>query len=279
VAWLSITMELEPAQAEALSEALIEAGARSVDLELDPGPGAARTRLTALAERGIDPQRLLASAARSAGIPSPEFRAGELAEEDWVRRSQAQFGPVRAGERLWVVPSWHTPPADPDAIVVRIDPGLAFGTGSHPSTKLVLNRLEEAILGNERVLDYGCGSGILAIAAGKLGAGRLAAVDTDPQALEVAAENARLNGLKLHAALPQDLAPGTWDLVLANILAGPLVALAPELAARTRQGGLLLLSGILDSQAAEVSAAYRKNFSMKNPVREDDWVLLEGTRK
>jgi len=279
VAWLSITMDLEPAQAEALSEALLEAGARSVDLELGAGTGATRTRLTALAERGTDPKRLLASAARYAGIPSPEFRAGELADEDWVRRSQAQFGPLRAGTRLWIVPSWHTPPADPGAIVVRIDPGLAFGTGSHPSTKLVLNRLEETIRGNERVLDYGCGSGILAIAAGKLGAARLDAVDTDRQALAVAAENARLNRVTLHAALPEDLAPGAWDLVLANILAGPLIALAPELAARTRPGGVVLLSGILLNQVADVSDAYAEHFKITLPATEEDWALVEGTRR
>jgi ribosomal protein L11 methyltransferase len=279
VGWLAITVELEPAQAEALSEALIEAGARSVDLEIDPEAGATRTRLTALAERGTDPRQLLASAARCAGIPSPDFRTGELADEDWVRLSQAQFGPVRAGERLWVVPSWHTPPADPQAIVVRIDPGLAFGTGSHPSTRLVLRRLEETIQGNERVLDYGCGSGILAIAAGKLGAGRLDAVDIDRLALRVASENARLNGVTLHTALPEELAPGAWDLVLANILAGPLIALAPELALRTRQGGCVLLSGVLLSQVEEVCAAYAKNFEISVPANEGDWALIEGARR
>ena len=275
MAWLSITVELEPAQAEALSEALIEADARSVDLE----PGATSTRLTALAERGADPRRLLSSAAQSAGIASPEFRAGEVSDEDWVRLSQAQFSPLQVGVRLWIVPSWHTPPADPRAAVVRLDPGLAFGTGSHPSTRLILKRLEAKISGNERVLDYGCGSGILAIAAGKLGAARLDAVDIDRLALRVASENARMNGVALQAALPEDLALGAYDLVLANILAGPLVGLAPELAARTSRGRSVLLSGILLNQVEEVSAAYAGDFEITVPATEEDWALIEGTRR
>jgi len=274
VAWLSITVELEPAHAEALSEALIEAGADSVALE----PGAALTRLTALAARDADAARLVASAAASAGIASPEFRAARVEDEDWVRRSQAQFGPMRCGERLWVVPSWHTPPAPP-ALVVRLDPGLAFGTGSHPSTRLILNSLERRIRGGERVLDYGCGSGILAIAAGRLGAAELAALDIDPQALEVTRANARANGVELTTALPGELGPGRYDLVLANILAAPLVELAPELARRTRPGGRVLLSGILSSQAEEVSAAYRTNFACSIAALEGEWALVEGLRR
>src|SRR5262249_9039676 len=158
--WLAITVEVEPAQAEALSEALIAAGADSVDLE----PGTPLTRLTALTARDCDPERLIASAAQTAGSSSPEFHTGRVEDDDWVRRSESQFGPVRAGERLWIVPSWHAAPPPP-ALVVRLDPGLAFGTGSHPSTRLVLNSLEKHIKKNARVLDYGCGSGILAIAA------------------------------------------------------------------------------------------------------------------
>ena len=274
MAWLSITVELEPAQAEALSEALMEAGADSVALE----PGSALTRLTALTARDANAARLMTSAAKSAGIASPEFRAGQVDDEDWVRRSQAQFGPVRCGERLWIVPSWHTPPAPP-ALVVRLDPGLAFGTGSHPSTQLILNSLETRMSGVERVLDYGCGSGILAIAAAKLGARVLAGVDIDPLALEVARANARANGVELLTALPAELATGTYDLVLANILAGPLVELAPELAARTRPGGRVLLSGILSSQAEEVSAAYRADFECSRAALEGEWALIEGVRR
>ena len=274
MAWLSITVEVEPGQAEALSEALIEAGADSVDLE----PRAALMRLTALAARDSDPQRLVAAAAKTAGIASPEFHTDRLEDDDWVRRSQSQFGPVRAGERLWIVPSWHEAPPPP-ALVVRVDPGLAFGTGSHPSTRLILNVLERHIRGGERVLDYGCGSGILAIAAAKLGAGELDAVDIDPQALEVARANAQTNGVRLRTALPEALPAGDYDLVLANILSDPLVRLAPELAARTRPGGRVFLSGILESQAPEVRDAYKESFIVDTPAQDDVWVLLEAIRR
>lgn len=280
MAWLAITLELEPAQAEAFSEALIDAGAGSVDLEPRAGQptGRGRIRLTALAEHGADPGRLVAAAARAAGMPAPEFRIGRVEDADWVRRSQSQFGPQRIGSRLWIVASWHAAPAPP-ALSVRLDPGLAFGTGSHPSTRLILNFLERQIRGNERVLDYGCGSGILAIAAARLGAGRVDAVDVDAQALEVARENARLNAVALHAALPGQLAAGTYDLVLANILAAPLIELAPELAARTHPGGRVLLSGILSRQVKEVCAAYAKDFEILVPATEDDWALIEGARR
>ncbi len=257
MAWLSITVEVEATQAEALSEALIEAGAHSVDLE----PRATRTRLTAIAGRDSDAGRIVACAAQRAGIPSPEFQAGRIEDDDWVRRSQAQFGPLRAGERLWIVPSWHTPP----------DP--------HPSTHMVLARLEALVRGGERVLDFGCGSGILAIAAAKLGAGWLDAVDLDPQALEVARANALLNGVTLRAALPGELPPGSYDLVLVNILAGPIIELAPEITARTRSGGRVLLSGILAEQAAGVTQAYAAGFDTAIRARENDWVLIEGQRR
>jgi len=274
VAWLSITVEVEAAQAEALSEALIDAGAGSVDLE----PLGRGTRLTALAAHDADPRALLASAAKAAGIASPDFRARPLKDEDWVRRSQSEFGPLRAGARLWIVPTWHTPPAPP-AIVVRLDPGLAFGTGSHPSTRLILAVLEEQVRGELRVLDYGCGSGILGIAAAKLGASRIDAVDVDAQALEVARENARLNGVALRACLPEALAAGDYDLVLANILARPLIDLAPEIGTRTRAEGRVLLSGILESQAAEVQAAYAARFETRVLARDEGWTLIEGARR
>ena len=274
MAWLSITVDVEPAFAEPLSEALIEAGADSVDLE----PRASLTRVTALAARDADPKRLVASAARTAGMASPEFRTDCVEDDDWVRRSQAQFGPVQAGERLWIVPSWHAAPPAP-AVVVRLDPGLAFGTGSHPSTRLILNFLERQPAANARVLDYGCGSGILAIAAAKLGAREVDAVDVDEQALEVARANARANGVALRALLPGELPPGDYDLVLANILARPLIELAPELAARTQSGGRVLLSGILETQASEVALAYATGFIPRVAARAEGWALIEGVKR
>jgi ribosomal protein L11 methyltransferase len=181
-------------------------------------------------------------------------------------------------DRLWIVPSWHTPP-DPAAMVVRLDPGLAFGTGSHVSTRLVLEYLEKNVRKADRVLDYGCGSGILAIVAAKLGAGEIAAVDIDPQALETAGANARDNGVILRAAAPEQLPPGTFDLVVANILAAPLITLEPLLAARTREGGCIVLSGILESQAAEVAVAYARDFDAAVIATEEGWALVGGKRR
>ena len=283
MSWLSITLELDPAQAEMLSEALLEAGAESVSLEstsndpatLEPG---ARMRVVALTKATAEPAALVAAAAAAAAIAPPVFTVARVAEEDWVRRSQAQFGPIRIAERLWVVPSWHVPP-DPAAIVVRLDPGLAFGTGSHVSTRLVLQNLESAMHTGERVLDYGCGSGILAIVAGKLGAGEITATDIDPQALETTAANANDNGVVLNVVAPESLPPGTFDLVLANILAGPLIELEPLLAARTRSGGRIVLSGILDSQAAEVVAAYARDFDAGIITTAEGWALVGGERR
>lgn len=272
--WLAISLELEPAPAEAMSEALIEAGADSVALE----PAGARTRLTALAAAGADAAALVAAAARTAALPLPDFNSARLEDEDWVRRSQAQFGPIRVTEKIWIVPSWNEPP-DPHAVVVRLDPGLAFGTGSHASTRLVLRSLENCLKSGDRVLDYGCGSGILAIVAAKLGARDISAVDIDPQALATTTENARINGVSLRVALPGELPAGTYDMVLANILAGPLITLEPQLASRTRPGGRIALSGILESQAADVVAAYARDFQIAVSANEKGWALVSGMRK
>jgi len=274
VAWLSITLELDLIQAETLSEALLEAGAESVALE----PAGSQMRMIVLTNADADPAALVACAASATGLALPAFAITRVEDEDWVRRSQSQFGPIRIADRLWIVPSWHTPP-DPAAIVVRLDPGLAFGTGSHVSTRLVLKYLESNIRGGERVLDYGCGSGIWAIVAGKLGGGEIAATDIDPQALETTVANAADNGVVLNVATPESLHPGTFDLVLANILAGPLIALEPLLAARTRSGGRVVLSGILESQAAEVVAAYAKDFDAGLIAAEEGWTLVGGKRK
>ena len=272
--WLAISLEMDPAPAEALSEALLEAGADSVALE----PAGERVRVDVLAAEGADAGALLAAAARAAALPVPEFRTGRLGDEDWVRRSQAQFAPIRVAPNLWIVPSWHEPP-DPVARAVRLDPGLAFGTGSHSSTRLILGFLEKQVRPGDRVLDYGCGSGILAIAAALLGAGEVDATDIDPQALETTRVNAARNGVAVRVAAPDRLPPGTYDLVLANILAGPLIALAPRLASLTRAGGRIALSGVLEAQAGEVLRAYAPDFEAAVHAREDGWALLEGARR
>ena len=274
MAWLSITLELDPAQAEALSETLIEAGADSVALE----PASAGTRLTALAALDADPAALVASAARSVNVTLPAFSVTRLEDADWVRRSQSQFGPIRAGERLWIVPSWHEPP-DPAAIVLRLDPGLAFGTGSHPTTRLCLEWLEQTVQGGEVVLDYGCGSGILAIAALALGAGRALGVDLDTRALEAARANCAVNAV--HCDFADAAAPITIkaDLVVANILANPLRLLAPALAGYTRPGGRLALAGILAQQADELRGIYQPWFDLDPVVEMDGWARISGKRR
>ncbi len=294
--WLSISLEVGGAHAGALSDALIDAGAVSVSLEdaesgtqeenalfAEPGaqPAAAwrRNRLVALAGADTDPAAMVAAASAASGIDTPPFAVMPVAEQDWVRATQAQFGPLRAGEHLWIVPSWHEPPAAADAIVVRLDPGLAFGTGSHASTQLVLAWLERSACAGLRVLDYGCGSGILAIAAAKLGAAVTDGVDVDPLAIAAAAANAECNGVALRVHLPDFLQPGKYDIVLANILANPLIVLAPLLAARCATGGRIALSGILESQAAEVMDAYAGRFELAVAGTQDGWVLLAGVRR
>jgi ribosomal protein L11 methyltransferase len=296
VAWLAIEVVVDEAQAEALSDSLLEAGAESVALEdAEPGTEAEaphydepgwgtrrawrRTRLVALAHSGTDPAALLARAAGASGLKPPaSLRVARVENEDWVRRTQSQFGPIQVAERLWIVPSWCASPA-PGALCVRLDPGLAFGTGSHPSTRLVLRWLARELRGGERVLDYGCGSGILAIAAAKLGAGEVTALDVDPQALQAASVNARANAVSVLLARPESLPAVEYDIVLANILAGPLVALAPSLARLTRRGGRIALSGVLERQAPELLQAYRPLFDAALGELEDGWALFEGRRR
>jgi ribosomal protein L11 methyltransferase len=274
--WVALTLEVEPAAAEALSDALLDAGACSVSLD---GLEARTLTLNALLDPATDAVELLDRAVRAAGLANaPRFSIARVEDVDWVRRSQAQFAPVQIGRRLWVGPTWCEPPAGMAAIV-RLDPGLAFGTGSHPSTRLVLEFLEKSIRGGERLLDYGCGSGILAIAAAKLGAAQVDGVDVDPEALQTAAANARANGVALRVALPEEPSSADYDVVVSNILAQPLIVLAPLLAARTARGGSIALAGILDTQAAEVAAAYAPFFERTATAVQDGWSLVEGRRR
>ena len=244
--WLALTLEIEAGTAELLSEALLEAGAYSVSIE---NPQAPTCRLSALIGADADPDTFMSAVAAHADLTDvPRYRALRVEDEDWVRRSQAEFTPIAIGERLLVTPSWHEAPAGfahAGGAVVRLDPGLAFGTGTHQSTRLVLEFLEKSIQGGERVLDYGCGSGILGIAAAKLGAAQVAATDIDPVSVATTADNAHLNGVTLRTCAPDELEHGLYDLVVSNILAQPLILLAPLLAAQTAPGGELALLWVI----------------------------------
>ena len=274
--WLSLTLQVDAAAAERFTQALLDAGAQSVSLE---NPQAGLQAVGALVGMNVDAGALVRDAASAAGLENaPAFRADQVEDQDWVRRSQAQFAPLEIGARLWIGPSWHEPPADGRA-VVRLDPGMAFGTGSHPTTRLVLRFLERELRGGEGVLDYGCGSGILAIAAAKLGAARVDAVDIDPQALDATAANARANRAAVRASRPEALAPQLYDVVVSNILAQPLIMLAPLLAARTAPEGRIALAGVLEAQAFEVAARYTAWFDVSMSSIDEGWGLIEGIRK
>jgi ribosomal protein L11 methyltransferase len=267
--WLAVQLDVDAGLADSLSDALLEAGVQSVSFEAG--------RVAAILDLHQDAQRLVAAAADRIGIDTPRFVTQTLGDQDWVRASQAQFAPLEVGRRLWIGAHWHQPP--PDRVVVRLDPGLAFGTGSHPSTRLALDYLEAGIRGGERVLDYGCGSGILAIAAARLGAARVDATDIDPLAVQTAAQNAAGNAVRVRTAAPEALPAAEYDCVISNILAQPLIVLAPLLAARTARGGRLALSGILESQAGEVAAAYAPWVTLAAVATEEGWTLLAGERR
>jgi ribosomal protein L11 methyltransferase len=195
-----------------------------------------------------------------------------------VRLTQSQFDPIPISPRLWIVPTWHDAP-DSSAINLKLDPGLAFGTGSHPTTRLCLRWLDAHIAGGETLLDYGCGSGILAIAAVKLGAVQVDGVDIDPQAVTASCDNATLNDVTAHFCLPGELASGQYDIVVANILTNPLKGMAPLLAGRVRAGGQLVLSGILAEQAEDVMVVYRDWFDFEPPEVDEGWVRLAGVKQ
>ena len=223
--------------------------------------------------------------AREAGtlLLAQDFFAGcevvgvqAVAEQDWVRLTQSQFDPVEITPSFWIVPSWHEPPAAAQQ-VIRLDPGLAFGTGTHPTTRMCLRWIARHGTQGLRVLDYGCGSGILAIGAAKFGAATIDAVDIDPAAVEATRLNAQANHVELSAGLPE-AAHGEYDLVLANILATPLKVLAPLLCAHVRAGGALVLAGILERQADELREAYAPWLPLSVSDSEDGWVLMTACR-
>jgi ribosomal protein L11 methyltransferase len=235
--------------------------------------------VNALFESDADVAGILQACCADLGLTKiPEHSIETLEENDWVRLTQAQFDPIRISDRLWIVPTWHTP-TDPNAINIALDPGLAFGTGSHPTTRLCLRWLDANIKGGETVLDYGCGSGILAIAAMKLGADSAIGVDVDAQAVVASRDNAQANQVRADFYLPEGIALAQYDVVVANILTNPLRALAPLLAGATKAGGRIVLSGILAEQAEEVMRIYAQWFDLAPAVLEDGWCCLSGVKK
>jgi len=294
--WQSVRILVDSKQAEPLSDALMEMGALSVSLEdADAGtvdetplfgePDYPTAELwphsiaAVLLDEHEDVAAILKRAAEQAGIPTPtDYSVEAIAEQDWVRLTQSQFDPIPISPRLWIVPTWHDAP-DRNAINLKLDPGLAFGTGSHPTTRLCLRWLDAHIQGGETLLDYGCGSGILAIAAAKLNALRVDGVDIDEQAVTASNDNAALNEVTAHFCLPDALDQGRYDIVVANILTNPLKGMAPLLAHRVRTGGQLVLSGILAEQADEVMTVYRAWFMFDPPVADEGWVRLSGVKQ
>jgi ribosomal protein L11 methyltransferase len=290
--WIEISFVVDGDNAGRLSPILEELGALAVTMrsggndaifdQIDESPALwQQTRLTALFDADAETDFIITQLTDAIDpLPVPPYEATQLEDQDWNRLWMDRFKPLRFGNRLWVVPSWHKPP-DPAAANLILDPGMAFGTGTHPTTALCLQWLDSADLQGKTVIDYGCGSGILAIAALKLGAARVLAVDIDPQCLAVTRENAQRNdiGDELWIGLPGDLPGGiSADILLANILAGPLIQLAPAFATLLKPGGNLVLSGLLGSQVNDCLAAYRTSFNMNPPQIEGDWAMLTGRR-
>ncbi len=295
MSWLSVTIETDCGHADALADALLEAGALSASIEDadagtpaetpqfgEPGsittPGWERSRVIALLEANTDVDELLEACIPLAGLDAiPSYSQETVEEQNWVQLTQSQFEPIRISGRLWIVPSWHAAP-DPEAIVLVLDPGMAFGTGSHPTTRLCLEWLEREVRPGDSLLDYGCGSGILAIAAARLGARDVLGVDIDAQAVVAATNNAQRNDVSARFADSASAIEGQFDIVVANILSNPLKALAPAICAHVWPGGRLALSGILAEQAEDLIATYAAWVPLAIADTREGWVCLAGEK-
>jgi ribosomal protein L11 methyltransferase len=295
MAWVSLKIEAQDNTADLISDTLMEMGALSAIIEDanaetldeqpifgepgDPPPGIWQQNIvSALFDEGVDVAQVIADLQQQTKLNNLHYSTETIEEQDWVRATQSQFDPIKITDKLWIVPTWHESP-DNNAINIVLDPGLAFGTGSHPTTHLCLAWLTQTVETGQSVLDYGCGSGILAIAAKKLGAGQVIGTDIDAQAIQSSVYNAEQNHVAAdfyHAAKYQSQ---EFDIVVANILSSALSVLAPALAKSCKANGKIALSGILKEQAADVSAIYAEWFNMEPPQFMDSWVLLTGTRK
>ena len=289
--WLQLKIITPRRYVESLEDSLLACGAASVTLEdnadqpiLEPGLGETplwdNVKITGLFDAEINTANTIALAERRFGNPLPEHRWEQLEDKDWEREWMTNYHAIRCGERLWICPSWQQPP-EPDKVNLMLDPGLAFGTGTHPTTFLCMQWIDQQNVDGLTVVDYGCGSGILGIATLLLGAKHVIGVDIDPQALLATTENAKRNKLPGDAMpvfLPPDCPNTPVDIMLANILAGPLAELAPTLNAKTKLGGKLCLSGILNIQADSVIAAYSDWFDFDPIEEQEEWVRLTATK-
>ena len=290
--WLQLRINCQRENAERIEDALLDAGALSVTLEdnadqpiLEPALGETplwdNTRITGLFNADSATKAISAVLTEKLGETVARQSWGILEDKDWEREWMKNYHPLRCGERLWICPSWREPP-DPQATNLLLDPGLAFGTGTHPTTYLCLQWLDSLDLQGKRIIDYGCGSGILAIAGLLLGAEHATGVDIDPQALLATMDNASRNQIKktsIQVLLAGNPPPAPADIVIANILAGPLTELAPLLAELTKSGGQLCLSGIIDSQAETVMASYRPWFDFEPITNKEQWVRLVAIKR
>ncbi len=285
MAWLQITFAVENTQAEQFGELLFENGALSVTMldaadqpiyepPLNTTPLWKETQLKTLFEIGTNADELLDELQSKWGKQLPFFDIEELEDEDWILKGTADFHAMQFGKRLWVCPSWESEVNQQDAVIIQLDPGLAFGTGAHPTTSLCLKWLDDHDLKGKTVLDFGCGTGILAIAALKLGAATAIGTDNDPQALDASKENAQNNQVDIELYLPEKLPQNQIDIIVANILANPLCELAPTLIGLVKPSGLLVLSGILHDQSAKICEIYQRFADVLEITQQDDWLRI-----
>lgn len=292
MSWLQLRLAITPEQAPALEDQLLALGAVSVTFmdaedqpifepDLGTTPLWSNTHLLALFEADTDGEALLQHLHLLWQAELPAHELEQVEDQDWERSWMDNFHPMRFGQRLWIVPSWHAAP-DPDAVNLLLDPGLAFGTGTHPTTSLCLQWLDAQQLQGKTLIDFGCGSGILAIAALLLGATHAVGTDIDIQALEASRDNAQRNQVAdehFDLYLPEQMPAVPADVLVANILAGPLVSLAPQLASLVKPGGLLALSGILAEQTEEILQAYQGDFELDPVAEQDGWIRVSGKRR
>ena len=274
----ALSASIEDANAETDAEQAIFGEPSSADIQYPP-PGIWQQNIvTAMFNETADAAAIIEALCAETGITSFKYRTETIADQDWVRATQAQFDPIKITDKLWIVPTWHNAPNE-SAINIILDPGLAFGTGSHPTTSLCLEWLAKQNLSNQSVLDYGCGSGILAIAASKLGACLVSGVDIDSQAIVSSTYNAQQNQVNVTFVDADSFEHETFDIVVANILSSALMVLAPALAKHCKTGGKLALSGILQEQNEMLITRYSEWFNMDAPTHKDAWVLLTGTKR